>query len=107
LREPAHPLPPEEQIAYRIVGLVQYRGEEREIVIETIRPSPAGLRRELVLGNPAGELEDGTALLAMWSNHLRLRRGDTIVDLYSEAGRDWRESPGEWLKALAENVVLI
>lgn len=95
--------PLEERIAYRMVGLVQYRGEEGEVTIETIQPSPATLRRELVLGNPAGLLSDGTPLFAMWDNHLRLARGDVIIDLYAES----RGMTHDRLHALAEDVILV
>jgi hypothetical protein len=98
-----HLPPPEERIAYRMVGLVQYQGEEGEVVIETIKPSPAVLRHQLMLGNPSGALADGTALFAMWGNHLRLRRDNVIIDLYAES----RGMTQERLKALAEDMVLI
>ncbi len=102
-RIPSNLPPPDERIAYSIVGLVQYRGDEGEIVMETIVPSPAALRRELVLGNPAGALLDGTPLATVWSNHLRWRRDDVIIDMYAES----RGISQLRLKTLAERVVLL
>jgi hypothetical protein len=95
--------PPEERIAYRVVGLVRYVGGEGELVIETSQPSPAALRCQLILGNPCGELKDGTPLFGMWGNHLRFRRGDFIVDMYAESGGITQDR----LKVLAADTVLM
>lgn len=102
-RMPANMPRPEEQIAYRMIGLVQYRGDEGEVVIQTSRPSPAALRHDLVLGNPCGQLRDGTPLFGIRGNHLRLRRDDFIIDLYADSGGITPDR----LAALAEDTVLI
>lgn len=103
LRMPSNPSPPEERIAYRTIGLVQYRGDEGQVIIETVMPSAAALRKDLVLGNPVRTLPDGTPLFAIWSSDLRFRRGDIIVDLYAEGGGITQQRLAE----LAEDVVLI
>lgn len=102
-RTPTSLLSPLERISYRMMGLVQYRGEEGEVVIETSRPSPAALKKELVLGNPAGALPDGTPLATIAGNMLRWRRGELIIDVHDMSSRMSRER----LQDLAADVVLI
>lgn len=101
-KAPTNVLPREEQISYRIVGLVQYRGDEGEIIVETVAPSPAALRRELWSGSPAGTLPNGTPLYALGANHLPWRIGDLIVDLLDVGNT----MPPERLRVLAAGVVL-
>lgn len=102
-RAPTGLLSPEERISYRTIGLVQYRGEEGEVVIETSRPSPAALKKALMLGNPAGALPDGTLLATVAGNMLRWRTGELIIDVHDMSSRMSRER----LQDLAADVVLI
>jgi hypothetical protein len=94
---------PDKRIAYHIIGLVEYRGEQGEIVIETSRPSPAALAKELVLGSPVGALPDSTPLATIAGNMLRWQRGELLIDLYDMSSRMSRDR----LQSLAADVVLI
>jgi hypothetical protein len=95
--------PGEEQVSWRIVSVVEYRGSEGIVLVSTVQPSPAALRPGLNLGSPLGALPDGTQTFTMISgdfrHQIRWFKDGYIVAITSDL-------PLERLEGLAADVVL-